>query len=329
MVKNIFAAAVVLFFVLSCNKPMAPSQPYLSAAAVVTPTPAAELWDEVKPADFVTPRSGHSSVFFQNKLFLIAGAGDEGGLPSIAAYDGIKWVSPSASAGPSGYEYSAAAVFGGEIALTGGRKNGAVSDSVYYSPDGVSWTVKTNAGFGRVYGHCMETFLGRVFILGGLDGEKFRAKNFSSKDGIKFEEVKMPEGAEAFGERAFFSSAVFKGRLFAFAGRGPSGLISSVIFTEDGADWETATKSAAFGLREKHAMTSYKGRLWISGGVNEKNEPLGDLWWSEDGANWVSVTAKESYGARHSHTMKTVRDALFITGGESGGKKTSDSRRAK
>lgn len=329
MSKRIIAALIAAVFVFSCNKPMAPSQPNLHASATATATPAADIWEEVKPEDFVVPRSGQSSVFFQNKLFLIAGVGAEGVVPGITIYDGKGWVSPTVRSAPEGYKYSAPVVFGGEIAVTGGIKKGVVSDALYHSPDGVSWTVKTGSGFGRVYGHCMESFLGRVFILGGLEGEKFRVKNYSSKDGKAFEEVKLPEGAEPFGERAFFTAAVFKGRLFAFAGRGPGGLLSSVIFTEDGADWETATENAAFGAREKHAMTVYKGRLWLSGGVNEKKETLGDLWWSEDGIRWLSVTAKEGYGARHSHTMSAVRNILFITGGESGGKKTNDSRRAR
>lgn len=330
--KKIFVYVLLLCAAFSgCNKPMAPSQPYASGAPAATETPSLQEWEEVKPPEFYEPRSGHASVYFQNKYFVMSGSGEKDTVLGNICYDGLKWVTLTAESLPEASEYSSACVFGGKIILAGGKNLKGASDVLYYSNDGVKWQKNAgSAGFGPVYGHGFVTGKGKIWLLGGMNSEgDFREEGYFSKDGVKFEKIKTDGSEELFGKRAFFTAASFKGKIAACGGRTPAGLTGSVIFSQDGADWETATKQAAFGPREKHAIAVYKGRLWVSGGLNEKKEALDDLWWSEDGANWVSVTAKESYGARHSHSMAEVRGMLLITGGERNGKKLNDTRRSK
>jgi hypothetical protein len=48
---------------------------------------------------------------------------------------------------------------------------------------------------------------------------------------------------------------------------------SDVWFSSDGVSWSCATKSAAFGVRNRHACTVFNSRMWLLGGSYP-----GDVW---------------------------------------------------
>jgi hypothetical protein len=85
-----------------------------------------------------------------------------------------------------------------------------------------------------------------------------------------------------------------------------------------GFDWERAVELAPFGERYIHRGAVLNNRLYISGGFNDRDMFLGDVWSSANGSKWRQDTEMAPWPARFAHAMVAHDGYLYVMGGYSG-----------
>jgi len=64
-----------------------------------------------------------------------------------------------------------------------------------------------------------------------------------------------------------------------------------------GADWASATTTAAFGAREGNCALYFNNAFWVIAGATSGGTPFYDVWTSTDGASWTAVSAHAAFTA--------------------------------
>ncbi|MDR9365614.1 MAG: hypothetical protein RI575_09770 [Balneolaceae bacterium] len=127
-------------------------------------------WSQATDDAAFKPRTGHKSVVFDDKMWVIGGYGHN---DVWYSENGIDWTIASENAGFANLIYFECVVFDNKIWLIGGfiideSVNGivgTVSKQVWYSSDGVNWQ-KTEPYFGR-YSHANAVFKNKIWGVGG------------------------------------------------------------------------------------------------------------------------------------------------------------------
>lgn len=112
-----------------------------------------------------SPRSGHSSIVFDNKMWVIAGA-DNGVWYSA---DGLSWTQATANAGFSSRTGQSSIVFDNKMWVIAGYEpqSGNYKSDVWYSTDGVTWIeAAANAGFPPRCGASVA-FNNKMWVIAG------------------------------------------------------------------------------------------------------------------------------------------------------------------
>lgn len=121
-------------------------------------------------------RSGHVSVVFDNKMWVIGGAtsNEESGSFEILAdvwysENGTDWTMATSDGGFGHFFHYRSVVFDEKIWLIGGQyKDKMISNEVWYSSDGENW-LKASPFFGRT-GHGVAVFNQKMWGVGGVGG---------------------------------------------------------------------------------------------------------------------------------------------------------------
>ncbi len=89
--------------------------------------------------------------------------------------------------------------------------------------------------------------------------------------------------------------------------------------SSDGINWVEVTKHAPFDPRAAFAMTVFKNRLWLIGGLYfDKNSDIkdkNDVWVSSDGTNWKRVVKHAQFSPRGGHSAIVFNNKIWIMGG--------------
>ncbi|MEM5853852.1 MAG: DUF2341 domain-containing protein, partial [Candidatus Aenigmatarchaeota archaeon] len=119
-------------------------------------------------------RYAHTSVVFNNKIWVIGGY--DGSYKNDVWYssDGINWTQATSNAGWSARYSHSSVVFNNKIWVIGGY-DGSYKNDVWYSSDGINWTQATsNAGWNIRYGHSSVVFNNKMWVMGGWTGSSFK-----------------------------------------------------------------------------------------------------------------------------------------------------------
>ena len=94
-------------------------------------------------------------------------------------------------------------------------------------------------------------------------------------------------------------------------------LLSVIILPVRGADpsWTCATDNAAFSPRAHFSMATFDNRMWIIGGIDERNTYFNDVWYSTDGIRWTAATTSAPFSPRYSHTTVIFDNKMWVIGG--------------
>ena len=117
---------------------------------------------------------------------------------------------------------------------------------------------------------------------------------------------------------AWMGACVHDGKMWVSGGTAP-GASNGVYSSTDGITWTTVRADGAangFTARDRHAMASYDGKLWVVGGA-------ASVWSSTDGAIWTQTTATPGWDASRVGPACTVYDGkLWMScGNETSGDK--------
>lgn len=199
-------------------------------------------------------RAGHSSVVFDNKIWLIGG-----------------------------YEIVEQEDRNGNPHYLLGMKN-----DVWYSEDGVNWTQATDsASWSERARHTSVVYDGRMWIIGGYEYQlpsmtpplqfiETYGDVWSSTDGIIWGEIHQEETETWRGEygRTHHRSLIFDDEMWIIGGQWvvgtgghTSGLYSDVWASSDGAHWTQLIENPGWSPRTRFSCTVFDSKVWVMGGL--------------------------------------------------------------
>ncbi len=236
-------------------------------------------WTEEVPnnsSTSFTPRTGHTTIVFQNRIWVIGGGGINSLLNDVwSSPDGINWTLENNSADFIARFEHTSVVFDNKMWVIGGEDGTFEFNDVWSSSDGINWVLATdNASFPARFKHTSTVFQEKIWVIGGINsvqGSGLGELNdvWSSMDGINW----ALETINAdFSPRRGHSSAVYKNRLWVIAG-----VISNDIWSsKDGITWKQETEVVEFSRRAEQANLVFDNKLWIVGGW--MGSLLNDVW---------------------------------------------------
>lgn len=266
-------------------------------------------------------RDGHTSLVFDNKMWIIGGLSCCGGRYNDVWYseDGETWVEATSNADFSPRGAHSSVVFDNKMWVFGGNESfssGREFSDVWYSEDGVTWIEATSdADFGPRFNQKSLVFEGKIWIFGGNDADNSYSNKqvWNSTDGINWNFVSDDTGV--YFHTSQFS--VFNGKIWRIGNFSDTNIYSSV----NGVDWTLESENAPFGQRLYHTTTVWDNKVWLFGGsdyaTNQFTE-LSDAWYSEDGITWNLAANDAGYTPVASATSLTFNDKIWILGGGTG-----------
>jgi len=265
------------------------AQPAMTFDPAPTPAPPEAafappliLWQQAAAAAPWTARSCHASLVFDGKMWVLGGA------------DG----------GPNGRDKGA----------------GGLTADVWYSEDGGRWYQATGtAPWGPRTGHVVVVFDGRMWLLGGDDGDQRLSDVWYSTDGANWSRASP---AAPWQGRRRHAAVVHDGRIWVLGGAttsgGREGRLNDVWSSTNGVEWTQTTASAPWAARYNHAAVSFNGALWVFGG-DLGDHCANDVWCSVDGQNWGKIVPTAPWWAeRMSQSVVAFEDRLWLMGGFDG-----------
>lgn len=249
-------------------------------------------WKCVQPAAPWTHSDLPISIAFSDRLWLMGGWFN-GRLPGHSASnqvwsstDGIEWTQITPAAGWSPRLAAPLVEFKGRMWLLGGIEDyyfgneQSLRNDVWSSADGKTWTCATEHApwSPRAY-HQAAVLNGRIYLFGGGNYvPTYTANNdvWSSADGIEW---RKETEAAPWHPRLWFSSAVYRNRIFVLGGwsNNPSQNWGDVWCSADGKNWDRLVSKTIWKERHEHSIFVFKDKLWLAGG---HAKPLSNQVWS-------------------------------------------------
>jgi hypothetical protein len=176
------------------------------------------------------PRSGHSIIVFNNKMWIIGGYNDTTDLNDIwSSTDGVNWIEVTEHAQFSPRSEHASIVFDNKIWVIAGcnkNNNGSYTykNDIWSSSDGISWeTVTLSANFNARANHASIASDSTIWIIGGETNANYPYLKdvWSSVDGILWKN-ETPSINDSFPYRSFHSVTKFNDKIWIIGGYGAS-----------------------------------------------------------------------------------------------------------
>lgn len=273
-------------------------------------------WIQAVPSAPFTGRIGHSTVVFQDKLWIIGG--ESGGCFNDvwSSEDGINWneATPQADFPPRAFHTSV--VHDDKIWVIGGNKDYSTYYSdVWYSTDGVKWSrMASDALFGGRYGHTSVVYADKMWVIAGYKrGYGLKNDVLCSSDGSQWTYV---NSYAPFSFRKGHASIVFDNKMWVIGGYDDkwNDIHNDVWYSVDGNSWIEQSE-LPWPLHD-HKLAVYDSKLWITGGTKKM---LGDgekvVWYSESGKNWIKATDDAEFFLRIQHTCEFFKNKMWLIGG--------------
>ena len=175
----------------------------------------------------------------------------------------------------------------------GGSYADSFNNDVYWSTDGITWTVARadgdTFGFTKVWKHSMIGFDNKLWVVGGeIDSSGVGAYTdevWYSDNGATWT---LATAAPGWAVRKEPGLLVFDNKLWMLGGEGASHY-NDVWYTTDGVTWTQATAAAAWSARKKPVVFSKNGFMYCGFGDQAVGSDEKDLWKSSDGITWTLV----------------------------------------
>ena len=209
-------------------------------------------------------------------------------------------------------------VFDKKIWVFGGKHNGAITNDILYSENGVDWkAVSSKNVFTKRFGHASAVFNNRMWIVGGKNEQNALNDVWSSADGIHW----VLENSDAqFPPRWELAMAQYKGELWISGGSTQLPYQSEAVCcgfndlwkSADGINW-VKLFDISFGpnMFIGHQKTAFKEQLLVVGG-NAFGD-AGSVNYSTNGNPWTS--AQNTVGFLHHSLEVSPNEILWAAAG--------------
>ena len=205
-----------------------------------------------------------------------------------------------------------------QIFMLGGWNDTVRTNEVWSAADGKDWARAANADWPGRTGHQAVVHNGRLYVLGGIEGELGYGSSaindvWSSVDG----RIWVKEAVNAgWSKRDDHQAVSHQGRLYVLGGFDGSAK-NDVWSSADGKMWTEETAHAGWSRRFAHQAVSFNGRLYVLGGYADFfRSPQNDVWSSADGKIWVEETINAGWRARVYHQAVSNNGRLYVLGGK-------------
>ena len=270
-------------------------------------------WTEVTASAGWSARWSHTSIAFDNRIWVLGGY--DGGFKNDvwSSVDGTNWTEVTASADWTARREHTSIAFDNKMWVLGGY-DGSRKNDVWSSVDGSSWTeVKPNDnnGWTARTRHTSVVFDNKMWVLGGYDGSR---KNdvWYSVDGTNWTGVTASADWTA---RGSHTSTVFDNKIWVLGGVNFSQR-NDVWSSSNGINWIQATDDAGWNLTgwSYHTSIAFDNKIWVLGNVYHTN----DVWSSENGTSWTQATDDAGWTGRYDHTSVAFDNKIWVLGGYDG-----------
>ncbi|QLG45932.1 Kelch repeat-containing protein [Costertonia aggregata] len=268
----------------------------------------------VDEASFLA-RWGHSTLAFENQLWLIAGYTGISRNDIWRSSNGVDWMEVNAEAAFSARRAHASVIFDDKMWVIGGRDGFGKKNDVWYSSDGITWTEATpEAAFSPRDSHKAVVFDGKIWVIAGEDDTSRKNDVWYSTNGVEWVEA---TSSAPFSVRERFGAMVFRDKVWILGARDGETRKNDIWFSSDGVNWTEATSNAEFSDRSGFASVEFDDKIWVIGGydVEFKN----DIWYSSNGTNWFEATPNAFFPARNRHSSVVFDNKIWVIGGFGGG----------
>ena len=207
-----------------------------------------------------------------------------------------------------------------------GGADGSLKNDVWSSADGESWrrdkantNNNENVGWTRRQLHQAVAHNGRLYVMGGADGNK-RNDVWSSGDGANWQ----PEADAAWPGREIHQAVSYKGRIYVLGGYARENNANvrknDVWSSADGVTWDEETGSAGWTARDRHQAVVHNGRMYVLGG-DDADGNKNDVWSSANGSSW-RFEGNADWDARYFYQAVSHAGRLYVLGGSDGNVKS-------
>lgn len=179
-------------------------------------------------------RSGHQSLIFNNKLWVIGGSDGANLLNDVwSSANGINWVEEIADAPFSTKNYHQAISFNNKLWIIGGSDTIGAQNDVWSSFDGRDWQKENIVGshFLERSSHRVVLFRNKLWLINGELGTQQYDDIWTSLDGINWSEESI--AGTYFSGRADFEAVVFNDSLWIIGGKRGAALGRNDIWVLD------------------------------------------------------------------------------------------------
>ena len=242
-------------------------------------------WKRVTSKAGFGSRHGHSSVVFNDKLFVIGGDTDLRRFGKQEEWhkrfnslhrdiwvsdNGLDWEELVPAAPFTAREFHRTAVLNGTLFLVGGVSDRHTAEKdVWQTTNGEDWSLATDqAEFSNRVGHTVTTFNNKLWLIAGQQSRSWDTSN-------------------------------------------------DVWYSEDGKSWTKASDHFPFLGRVFHSTFVFDNKLWIVGGYHKHGSNskirLMDVWNSEDGIDWFQQEDNiDVYQGRQRNPIVVFQDVLWL-----------------
>lgn len=176
------------------------------------------VWENLTSyTDYFTPRKEHSSVVFNDKIYVIGGDGNIDVLNDIWQYDG-QWSEVQVNAPVfSARRLHSSIVYDNKIWVIGGTNIlGDHKNDVWSSSDGIHWVQVThNASFSPRFGHDMVVYDDKMWVIGGIDDSGRLNEIWYSENGLDW---KNANAQESFPRRSGHTVSIHDNKIYLIGG---------------------------------------------------------------------------------------------------------------
>ncbi len=225
-------------------------------------------------------RESHSSLVFNNKMWVLGGSAGDGLKNDVwSSTNGIDWTDAGASNHWSARQEHTSVVFDNKMWVLGGSGVGdSLKNDVWSSPNGRDWNeVKADStndphSWSARQGHSSVVFKGKIWVLGGqvtyklLTDASLRNDVWSSTNGITWTNAGASNHWSA---RQEHTSVVFEDKIWVLGGSAGDGLKRDAWSFVDGEFWYKANKTDLWGSAlQSHSSVVFEDKMWVLGGIN-------------------------------------------------------------
>jgi hypothetical protein len=286
--------------------------------AQAAPSSAMEWTQATEHAGF-SDRQGHSTVVFNDSLWVIGGLKQPSGYLNDVwrSDDGVTWTQVTANAAYAKRAGHQSVVFNDKIWIIGGRSGSTLRplNDVWYSSDGIIWTRATSsAPFAPRWNFGITVFDGKIWVLGGSEDGITHNDVWYSEDGVTWTRATEHAG---FSPRMDPSAITYAGKMWLTGGFDWKKQYNDVWSSDDGITWNLETASPYFPARRYQKTEVSDGKLWVIGGYSG-TRTINDVWYYSYGNSWKQATANAAFPGRYDFTTAAFLDRLWVIGGTTG-----------